>query len=58
MGSLKIIKFVFISRQPEIQVKLKKEISDHYEKHGELTYDNLADLKYLSMVCNGELIKS
>lgn len=41
------------AKQSRVQAKLRKEISDHFEIHGALTYENLAALKYLTMVCKG-----
>lgn len=39
--------------QPEVQAKAKQEIAQHLKTHGKLTYDNLSELKYLAMVCQG-----
>ncbi|CAK1547399.1 unnamed protein product [Leptosia nina] len=41
----------------EIQEKLSQEIKDFKEKHGNLTYDRISDLKYLDCVLNEALRK-
>lgn len=46
--------YSLVSFQPHIQLQLKEEIACHSEAHGKLTYDNLSELKYLTMVCQGE----
>lgn len=37
----------------DVQSKAREEIAMHLKMHGELTYDNLSELKYLTMVCQG-----
>lgn len=37
----------------EIQERLRKEILDTIEKHGDLTYEAVQDMKYLDMVVAG-----
>ena len=40
--------------QPNVLDKVRDEIREHLETHGELSYDNLGELKYLQMVFYGE----
>lgn len=41
---------------PDAQEELYQEIKDFNENKGALTYDNIADLKYLDCVLNGDTI--
>lgn len=43
----------FQSFQPDVQARIKEEIAEHLKTHGKLTYDNLSELKYMTMVCQG-----
>lgn len=36
-----------------MQARIKEEIAEHLKTHGKLTYDNLSELKYMTMVCQG-----
>lgn len=43
-----------LAQNHEIQDKLREEIRDDYERHGEtLTYDRVKDLRYLDKVFKG-----
>lgn len=43
------------SLQPDVQSKVKQEIATHLERYGKITYENLSELKYMMMVCQGKL---
>ncbi|KAF9002256.1 cytochrome P450 [Cyathus striatus] len=44
-----------LSLHPEVQEKLHREVFQAYEKHGDLTYDELESLSYLDAVCRETL---
>lgn len=51
---LKINHLTFNTFQPQLQKRLQQEIRQHAEKHdGKLTYDNINELEYLTMVIQG-----
>lgn len=43
-----------LAQNQEIQDKLREEIREVYEKHGELTYDVIKNMKYLDKVLKGK----
>lgn len=43
-----------VAINPEVQEKLYQEIGNFKEKYGDLTYENINNLKYLDCVLNGE----
>ena len=38
---------------PEIQNRLRQEVRETFEKHGDFTYEAVNEMKYLDMVFNG-----
>ncbi|RXW15627.1 hypothetical protein EST38_g10219 [Candolleomyces aberdarensis] len=44
-----------LSEHPEVQERLRTEIRDAFENHGELDYDTLSSLPYLDAVCRESL---
>ena len=38
---------------PEIQNRLRQEVRETFEKHGDFTYEAVNEMKYLDMVLNG-----
>lgn len=44
-----------LALNPDIQVKLRKEIQSAYKKHGEFSYEMMMDIPYLDQTINGKL---
>lgn len=44
-----------LSRNQKVQSKAQQEIDEHLEKHGEITYEMLNDLKFLECCINETL---
>lgn len=40
---------------PDIQERVREEILEKIEAHGDLTYETIKDMKYLNMVVSGKV---
>nr|QZM07467.1 cytochrome P450 monooxygenase CYP345F10 [Lasioderma serricorne] len=56
-GSLIAFTLYELCMNPDVQTKLRKEILEKIEKHGNITYEAIQDMKYLNMVTSEVLRK-
>lgn len=53
MSSMMSFVLYELAANPVIQERLRNDIRGEIEKHGQLTYEAIMEMKYLDMVCHG-----
>lgn len=43
-----------LARNPDVQIKLQRELDEAYERHGNITYQMLQELLYMDNVISGK----